>query len=90
MVPQRPSGPESKDDELNDNGGRHPGGFVPRRTAAVIAATAVTGLVAAACGGAVPVRGEDLRRAGATQRVTDHKINKRTGRTGRPMKGDRR
>jgi hypothetical protein len=51
MVPQRPSWPESKDDELNDNSGRHPGGFRPLRRAAVIAAIAVAGLLAAACGG---------------------------------------
>ncbi len=49
-MPQRPSGPESEDDELNDNSGRRPG-FVPRRTAAMIAAIAVAGLLAAACGG---------------------------------------
>jgi len=61
-VPQRPSGPESKDDELNDNSGRHPGGFVPRRTAAVIAAIAFAGLLAAACGGG----GSHLSGSGAS------------------------
>ncbi len=36
---------------MNDNSGRDPGGVRPRRTAAVVAAIAITGLLAAACGG---------------------------------------
>ena len=36
---------------MNHHSGRHPGGVRPWRTAAAIAAMAVTGLLAAACGG---------------------------------------
>jgi hypothetical protein len=41
----------SKDDQMNEIGGPHPGDARPWRTAAVVAALAVTALVASACGG---------------------------------------
>jgi hypothetical protein len=93
MVPPGPSAPEDKDDQVNDESGLfHPSDSPSERGAAKRVCDGFPRWFAQVNGVWVPT-GVDtnstqfpaaalgLRRARATQRAIEHKVNKRTGRT---------